>query len=103
MSNFYINIDRSTFSNGSSVVRTDKGADELSIDKSVLSELQQIRNKLEQAEPEIADLLSDLLKAIQEQNKSKASRIVQQISSGFAASALANIASGSLLTFLGIR
>lgn len=102
MSNYRINIENSVIDHNSSVVRNDyRGTSDT--DDAILEELQKIQKELEQTEPLISQTLSDLQDAIRKKNSSKISSIAQRLSTGFAASLLANLASGSLLSFLGIH
>lgn len=50
----------------------------------------------------LANAISELQQAMKEQNKTKVSNLLSQLSTGFAANVLSNLASGALLRFIGI-
>ena len=102
MDNYKIQVNNSTFDHGSSVVKEVYGGVATSQDVAILQELQKIQNQLKDTEPMIVDALSNLEQAIRNQDKPSISKFVRQLSSGVSASFLANLASGSLLSFLGI-
>jgi CHASE3 domain sensor protein len=97
---YNIKVINSNFIDGSGVVinKTALSSD----DREILYELKQLQGKLENVEPMISEKISELQVAIQNQDKPKITNIAKQLSSGFAASVLANAASPYILKFLGI-
>ena len=100
--NYNITVNNSKFDHGSSVVseksssRTRDDLDQL------LDEIRTLQKKMDQVEPLVSGALSELEKALRENNKPKISEKIKELSTGFAASILANIASPIVLSFLGI-
>lgn len=99
-----IEVSNSNFNYNSSVVHTAvevEGGAVQAQDQAILNELQQIQDKLDSA-AELSRTIVNLETAIRAQDRGAISKIVQQVSTGFSASLLANLASGSLLSFLGM-
>lgn len=101
MINYNIEVNNSTFDNGSSVVNN-SFLDSPKTDAELLVQLRELQKCLEKTEPMIANALAELQNAIHTQNKSKISDSIKQLSSGFAASFLANVAGPLVLAYLGI-
>lgn len=99
----HIDVKDSKFDHGSSVVRDIQIGGTEAQDGAILQELEEIRHKLAATEPLVAESVAKLERAVRENNKPKISTIIQQLSTGFAATVLANLASPALLAFLGIR
>ena len=101
---YKININGSTFDNGSSVVRNEFGTlgESYEMNK-ILQELQSIQKTLERTEPMVAGAISDLRQAIQINDNNRISNIVKNLSSGLAASVITKLASEGLLKWLGIH
>lgn len=102
MPDYHIKIEGSKFDHGSSVIHNEYGSQKDGVDDAILQELKKIQTFLENTEPMIANAVGELQKALKEQNKPKISGLITQLSTGFAANLLSNLASGSLLRFLGI-
>ena len=100
---FHFDIKDSKFDHGSSVVKNIQIGGAETHDGAILRELEEIRDKLAATEPLVAESVAKLEQAVRENNKPKISTIIQQLSTGFAATVLANLASPALLAFLGIR
>ncbi|WP_304432990.1 hypothetical protein [Acutalibacter muris] len=103
MQEYNIKVEKSFFDHGSSVVHHDYHNSQSETDEKLLQELAAISKSLENSEPMVANALKDLHQAIEESNKPKVSSMVAQLSTGFAASLLSTLASGPLLSFLGIK
>lgn len=103
MADYNIKIENTVFDNNSCVIRYDYAAGHDDTTKAILQELQKIQGDIAQSEPMIASSLRDLQKAVQERDEPRVSKIAKQLSTGIAAPFLANLASGTLLSFLGIR
>lgn len=101
MINYNIEISCSTFDNGSSVVNN-TFSDSAKADAELLAQLRELQTSLEKTEPMIASVVAELQNAIRIQNKSKISESIKQLSTGFAASFLANVAGPMVLAYLGI-
>lgn len=104
MPDYNIKISNTTFDHGSSVVHNEyhSATTSISQETAILQELQKIQKSIEHTEPFISDLLLELQHAIKKRDESKLSTIVRQLSTGVVKSVLTNIASKSLLAFLGI-
>ena len=100
--NYYIDIKDSTIENGV-VINNEYIYEQCSIDKELLLEIQRLAASIEKTEPLIAKTLEELKNALEVQNKPRISTLITELSTGTIASFLANIASSSLLSFLGIR
>lgn len=103
MPEYHIEVKESFFDNGSSVVHQDYRNGQSEAEEKLLQELAAISKSLKNSEPMVANALNDLHQAIKESNKPKISSMIAQLSSGFAASLLSTLASGPLLSFLGIK
>lgn len=101
MINYNIEISCSTFDNGSSVVNN-TFSDSAKADAELLAQLRDLQTSLEKTEPMIASVVAELQNAIRMQNKSKIAENVKKLSTGFAASFLANVAGPMVLAYLGI-
>ncbi len=100
--NYHINIQNSTFNNGSSVVSEvhyPSSTDELS---ELLRDLKIMQSRLENTEPLIANALYNLQQALEGQNKPKISKIIGQLTSKTVVSVLSAVATPRILSFLGI-
>lgn len=97
---FKISIENSTFHDHSAGVGTVNVGTASDKECDVLEQLRSIRIDLEKLEQLNASILS-LEQAIREQNRPKAKMIVQQITSGFTSSLLANVISDIVKPFLG--
>ncbi len=102
MPDYHIKIEGSKFDNGSAVVYNQYGGPERKENDAIMEELQKISASLAQTEPMVANAIRDLQQALKEKNQHKVSNLLAQLSTGFAANVLSNLASGSLLQFLGI-
>lgn len=102
MSDYHINIRNSKFDNGSAVIYNQNGGLEYKEQNAIIEELQKIAEHLTRTEPMLANAISELQQAMKEQNKTKVSNLLSQLSTGFAANVLSNLASGALLRFIGI-
>lgn len=102
MANYNIKVENSTIDHSSCLIYNAPDSARTSRDEEMLQELQKLQRQIEETEPMIADALSNLEKAIRSQDKPSTSKFIRQLSSGVTASFLANIASASLLRFLGI-
>lgn len=103
MIKYNINVSCSTFDNGSSVVSNNFSNSAVTrADEELLAQLRELQSCLESTEPMISQVLAELQNAIRMQNKSKITDSIRQLSTGFAASFLANVASPLVLSYLGI-
>ena len=102
MTEYNITISNSKFDRGSSVVKNNFSDSNPKINEELLSEIVSISERLQKTEPLISKTLQDLLEEIKKKDRRKISDIISTLSTGFASSLLANVASGELLSFLGI-
>lgn len=101
MEKYNIKIEGSTL-NHSQVGHIEYGAAQSAADDAIIQELQKVQNALEKTEPMVANAVSELKQALKEQDKPRASKLIAQLSTGFAANVLSGLASAPLLRFLGI-
>ena len=105
MADYYFNFQGARIDNGSSGIHTFIAGDVQATPASdaIVTELREIRRKLEKSEPLLAAAVCNLEQAVRAQDKPTISKIVQQLSVGTAASVFANLSSNGLMTFLGLR
>ena len=101
MGKYNIKLEGSTL-NHSQVGHIEYGTASAVGDDKIIQELQRVQNTLEKTEPMVASAVSELKQALKEQDKPKISKLITQLSTGFAANVLSGLASTSLLHFLGI-
>lgn len=75
---------------------------ENAFDTTSLKEMQRIQRKLTAAADELSMLVPELQRAVSKNDKKKVSSVLRQISEGVSAPFIANVASGSLLSLLGL-
>lgn len=103
MADYHFDFRGATIDHGSCGIHTFcAGSAQGTADQTLLRELGEIRDKLERTEPLLASAVSGLERAVREQDQPQIKKLSAQLSTGFAASTLANLASGALLAFLGI-
>lgn len=102
--NYSIKLDTLSIDHGSCLINNGQmgGPQAGQTDDAILRELRGISARLAKTEPMIADTVSRLESAIKAQDKPTAAKLTQQLSTGFAASLLSNLASAGLKIFLGI-
>lgn len=99
--NITITANNSSSDNNSQVVGTINENGHIQAQQTeILHELQAIQEKLSTAQ-ELSERLYELEQAIRENRTSNIQSIIQQLTSNFSSSLLANLASGSLLEMLG--
>ena len=105
MADYHFNFQGATIDNGSSGIHTFVAGDVQAAPASdtIVTELRELRGKLEKSEPLLAAAVGNLEQAVRAQDKPTISKIVQQLSVGTAASVFASLASSGLMTFLGLR
>lgn len=104
MSEYTIKINEVSIDHGSSFINNGSiGCGAAAEEDALLAELQRIRDQLSKTEPVVAEAVAKLETAVRERDKPAASKLVRQLSTGFAASLFSNLASAGLLAFLGIR
>lgn len=90
---------------GSTIIDSTIGHAEYYTDRdteALIQELNILQEKLEESEPLLAQTLEALESALRGGNKKSIVQITGQLSKGFAASVLSNLASSALLKFLGL-
>lgn len=105
VSDYNIKIHDVTIDHGSSFINNGQMGGVAADDDTaaILRELRGIREQLEKTEPIVAQAVAQLEDAVKAQDRLAVSKIARQLSTGFAASLFANLASGGLLTWLGMR
>ncbi len=87
---------------GSVIGQADYYYDTRNNNDALILEIKNLQEKLEATEPLLSQTLKALEKAMKKEDKKSVANIARQLSSGFAASVLSNMASATLLKFLGI-
>lgn len=105
MADYHFNFQGATIDNGSSGIHTFVAGDVQAApaNEAIVTELRELRMKVEKSEPLLAAAVGNLEKAVRAQDKPTISKIAQQLSVGTAASVFASLASSGLMTFLGLR